>query len=191
MEINRYKDIRGVVATEDIVEGRMVLLCAQTESHDFGSYADNEPNGVKLPDTAGEAAAARYCLTFAVDNSTPPIYQPFPAFSYALRQGFDQSENVPFSATVHLTHPGNKVGQTVPSGAVALAFGPGVYTVPSGAYTYNAAMEVPGTFLIVGNTADHGAGAAGMLRYNAGAASPFQVIRRDSSTGALTFEVLY
>lgn len=188
MEIRRYQDIKGVVLAEAIVEGRMVILTNHSFDHDFGSRTDLP--AVRLPNDATEAARARYCLTFAVDNAQPPIYQPYPAFSYALRQGFDQSSNVPFSATVHLTQPGLKEGQTVPSGALGLAFGEGVYTVPSGAFVYNAAMLVPGTFLIVGNEADHGAD-AGKLRYSNGAASPIQVVEFDLTNHKLTFEILY
>ncbi len=41
MEINHYGDtILGVVATEDIVEGRMVLLTNHSYSEDFGSMEE-------------------------------------------------------------------------------------------------------------------------------------------------------
>jgi hypothetical protein len=58
------------------------------------------------------------------------------------------------------------VGKTIPSGALALAFGPGVFTVPSGSFVYSAALQVPGTWLEVSNGKDHGT-ATGKLREDA------------------------
>ena len=154
MEINKYSDIKGVVTLEAIVEGRMVLLSTNSLTHDFGSWADLP--GARLPDTATEAQKAHFVITFAVDNSKPPIYQPYPSMTYALRQGFDQAANVPFDATVHMTPQSMKVGLTIPSGTLALAFGPGIFTVPSGAYVYSAGIEIPGTWLSVANGQDDG-----------------------------------
>ena len=77
MEIRKYVDIEGVVATEDIVEGRMVLFTSHSWDHDFGSWSDVK--GAKLPDDSTEAALARYVIGFAVDNSLLPIYEPQPA----------------------------------------------------------------------------------------------------------------
>ena len=81
------------------------------------------------------------------------------------------------------------VGQTIPSGQVAVAHGGGVYTVPSGYYTYSANLEVPGADLLPGNTADDGASLAGKLAYSASTGVAV-VERYNSSTGALTFRTL-
>lgn len=161
MEIRKYEDIEGVVAIQDIVEGRMVLFTSHSEDYDFGSRTDLK--GAKLPSSSDEALRSKYVAGFPVDNSKLPIYQPYPAFDWALRQGgFDQAANSPFTAKVYLTHPGNMVGQTIQSGALALAFAGGTYTVPSGAFVYSASMDVD-TFLSV----NYSGADAGKLQHSA------------------------
>ena len=189
MEINKYREIVGVVTVEAIPEGRMVTMVASSETHDFGSREDLP--GVRLPDTQAEAAKAHYVIAFSVDNTKPPIYQPMPAFDWALREGWDQSANVPFDAAVHMTQPSMTIGQTIPSGALALAFGPGVYTVQSGNYVYSADIEVPGAWLEVANDAEDSAAEAGMLMVDGdGSEGKFvQVERFDSSDASLTFRI--
>lgn len=189
MEINHYGDtILGVVASEDIVEGRMVLLTTNSFSRDFGSQTDLP--AVKLPDTQAEAGRARYCVTFEQDNRSLPLYQPHPAFGFALRGGFDQAENAPFSATVYLTHPGVQEGRTIPSGEGALAFGEGIYTVPSGAFVYSAELQVPGSPLAACDTAQDGAGSAGKLHYSTTEVVA-EVVRYNNATNRLTFKILH
>jgi len=185
MEIRNYQDIMGTVAIEDIVEGRMVLLTSSSETHDFGSQEDSP--GIKVPANSTEADEAKYICAFAVDNRSLPIYQPTPALSYALRGGFDQTANVPFSATVYLSHPGNMVGQTIPSGEPALAFAGGVFTVPSGSFIYHASLDA-GAFLVAANTGDDGAGEGGKLKYSASAGIG-KVIQYNSTTNELTFRI--
>ena len=194
MEINKYEDITGVVTAQAIVEGRMVLLVAADEGinsvdYDFGSRVDLP--GARLPLTSAEAEKAHFVITFAVDNSTPPLYQPYPSYDFALRGGFDQAVNVPFSATVHMVPQSMKIGLTIPSGVPALAFGPGVFTVPSGAFIYSANLQVPGTWLDVANVGDDGAAVAGMLEEDAdGSSGKFaQVERFDVADWALTFRI--
>ena len=186
MEINDYKDILGVVTTEEITEGRMVLLVDHSETYDYGSREDLP--GVKLPDTSGEAAKARYCITFPVSQAEPPIYEPYPTVTNSLRYGFDQVANAPFSAKVHLTYPGYKNGEVIPSGSLALAFGAGVYTVPSGAWIYNANI-VTGAYLTVADTASDSASDAGKLKYSA-SASAIECLEVDDDNN-LTFKILY
>lgn len=187
MEINKYTDIIGVVATESIVEGRMVVLTAANATHDFGSREDLM--GVKLPANSTEAAKARYVLAFALDNRPTPLLETIPSYSYALRKGgWDQTSNVPFTASVYLSHPGNMtVPQTVASGSLALAFDRGVFTVTSGNFVYSANL-VPGAPLTVSNTSDHGAD-SGKLRYDASGAIGI-VERFDSTNFTLTFRTL-
>ena len=105
--------------------------------------------------------------------------------NWAMRSGFSRAANVPFNASVFLTHPANMVGQTIPSGTLALAFAGGVYTVPSGAYIYSASFT-PGSHLVVANTADDGASEAGKLKHSAVAGVAI-VDRYDSSKNELTF----
>jgi len=183
MEIRKYQDIIGVVATEDLVEGTMVLLCAHTFSYDFGSKEDLP--GVKKPDTTGEAALAKYVVAFAVDNSSTPIYSPYPSFNWALREGWDQDANVPFQATVYLTHPGNMKGQTILSGSLALAFAGGVYTVFSGRYIHSVNL-VPGARLDVRDTTSDDEATSGKLEY-ASSGGVATVIQYSQSDGELTF----
>lgn len=166
MEILKIRDIQGVVVNDAIVEGRMVLLKANLPgTYDFGSRGDLP--GVNVPADSTEAAEAKYIVAFSVDNRSLPIYQPTPSFDWALRGGWDQAENVPFSATVHLTHPGNKKSQTIPSGSLALAFHGGVFKVFSGQYVYNAALETPGAKMTTANVTDDTATEAGKLKYDA------------------------
>jgi hypothetical protein len=186
MEINDYSKIQGAVTMEAITEGRMVVLDKHSMDHNFGSRKDLP--GVRIPANATEAARARFCLTFAVDNAEPPLFEPYPAMDFALRGGFDQAANVPFTAKVHLTQPSMKEGQVVPSGALALAFGEGTYTVPSGAFVASADLE-PGAYLAVSNKTDHNDD-AGKLRYSADATFA-EVLEYDTVKQTLTFRILY
>ena len=189
MEINKYRDITGVVTAEAIPEGRMVLLINHNQTHDFGSREDLP--AAKLPDTTTEAAMAHFCIAFAVDNTQPPLYKPMPSLGvFATRYGFESASNMPFNADVTMVPDSNTIGRTIPSGALALAFGPGTFTVPSGAFVYSAEMEVPGNWLTVADTASDGAAAAGMLKYSA-TATPMQVERYDDTNNRLTFRINY
>jgi hypothetical protein len=195
MEINKYTDIIGVVVTEDIVEGRMVLLCSAATTvgtgPDFGSQKDLM--GVRVPQSTAEALKAKYIVTWPVSNaqatSEIKMLVPMPAFTYSLRKGgWDQAANVPFAATIYLTYPGNQENVTIPSGYLALAFDRGVFTVPSGQFVYSANL-VPGAPLEVLNTGDDGAPSAGKLAYNS--AGTIAVVERyDSTDNSLTFRTL-
>ncbi len=148
MEINQFDEVIGVVPVNgSIVEGRFVVLVPQSVSHDFGSYADLP--GARIPATADEAAKATKVITFAVDNAPTPFYVPNPAYAFALRGGFDQAANVPFSATVYATHMGNQEGLTLISGLPALAYGDGTFTIPSGAFVDSAGIRNPGAAIVV------------------------------------------
>ena len=183
MEIRKYQDIIGVVAQVDITEGLMVLLTenASAYSYDFGSREDLP--GVKLPTTPGEAGQAKYVAAFAVDNSSTPIYSPYPSMPFALRGGFDQDANVPFSATVYLTHPGNMKGQTIPSGSLCLAFAGGVYTVYSGCFVPSGGLVAGAKLSVMYSGAD-----VGKLQHETTVASGIAtVIQYDSTNLELTF----
>lgn len=189
VEINKFSDIIGVVATANIVEGRMVLLTSHSFNLNYGSKQDLP--GVKVPATSAEAARAFYVAVFAQDNRSLPIYQPMPKYAYNLRDGWGVgSNNVPITgSTIYLTHPGNMKGQTIPSGEVMCAHAGGVYTVASGAFIYSASLATPGVYLIAANTADDGAGSAGKLKYSA-SATRIVVERYNSTTKELTFRTL-
>jgi len=189
MEINHYGDtVMPALAMEDIVEGRMVVLADHSLSIDFGSQTDLP--GARLPDNAAEAIRARYITKFQQDNRSLPIYVAQPDFDWALRYGFDQAENAPFSATVYITHPGVQIGRTIPSGSQLVLYGEGIYTLPSGAYVYSADLTVAGALLTVAYTDADGASHAGKVKYGT-TNSVAEVIRYDSTTGALTFKILH
>jgi len=169
MEINKSSDITGVITTEDIVEGRMVLLTSHpTYPADLTGRLVDVP-GVKLPDTLLEAARATYCLTWKVENRTPPMTVPWigPFIPWSLRVGgFDRPTNLPLTnQTIYMTYPGYQISMTIPSGMLALGYNccGGEFTIPSGQYVYDVTMQVPGTRLRVCNTATDGAASAGML----------------------------
>jgi len=188
MEINKRTDITGVITTEDIVEGRFVLATSHPGygANDLTGRLTDVP-GVKLPDTPAEAVAARTPITWQVSNQQPP-YISWTAFPFALRQGFDQDANVPLTdATVYLTYPGYQESVTIPSGTLALAYGGGVFTLPSGQYMYNATMQVPGTALAVADTETDGAAYAGMPKVASGTDTvAARVERFNTTTFALT-----
>lgn len=143
MEINRFEDVVGVRVIEDIVEGRFVVLT----SHNLGGAimnVDADVPGAKLPTTAEEAKRARFCVTFAVDNRPAPIVD-WPQTTFDFRGGFVNAQAGPLTGVkMWLTHPGNQESQTIPSGYKALAFTEGEFTLPSGQYVYNVALETPG-----------------------------------------------
>lgn len=195
MEINKFTDIMGVVVKTDIVEGRMVKLTSHSENYNFGSKVDLP--GVKLPADATEAKSCKYIVTWPVSKANAEgaikMFITQPSFPWAMRRGgWDQAANVPFSADVHLTYPGNRDGVTIPSGYQALAYDRGVFTVPSGSFAYSADIEVPGAPLEVLNTADDGSGEAGKLAYNSGSADATVAVveHYDSTDAKLTFRTL-
>ena len=149
MEINNVEgEILGVLTAQSIVEGLMVVLGPKTtNSNDFGGNTDLAT--VRPPQSLDEAKRSRWIVTWPQTLQKPPFYNPMPSFSFALRQGFDQAANAPFSASVWTTYPGMQNGQTIPSGVGALAFGNGIYTVPSGSFIDSAGIKVDGTPLSV------------------------------------------
>jgi hypothetical protein len=186
MEINRFDKVQGVVTTEDIVEGRFVVLGQHSETHDFGSREDLL--GAKKPHTTEDGKRAKYIITWPVSNGQTPIYQPLPSYDFSLRQGFGDDANVPFDAKVYLTYPGYTDGATIPSGSLALAFTEGVFTLPSGSFIYGADIIKKGAALVVCTEDDDGgASYAGKLKY--AAALAVGVIGFTESFDASTFKL--
>lgn len=172
----------GVVTTEAIPEGRMVLFTSHSADYDFGSRKDLP--GVKLPANASEAAQARYVLGFAQSNAQPPLYNPEPSIEWALRYGFDRPDNVPFSATVYVTNPSVQVGLTVPANSLAVAYGDGVFTVFSGAFIYSSNLTAGAPLSVAYSGSDKG-----KLQYDA-SGTIAQVVRFNSEEFSLTFRLL-
>jgi hypothetical protein len=189
MEINRFEDVLGVVAQSDMVEGRFVCLTSNAFAGLYMNTYEDVP-GAKLPQTAEEAKRAKYCVTFAVDNRTPPIIE-VPNTSFDFRGGWVRSQSDPLNTRVWLTPPGLQEGQTIPSGSMALAYTEGTFTLPSGSYIYNAGLTTPGAAVMVADAATDGAANAGKLKYTATmAVGVIGVVEKyDASTGALTVRV--
>ncbi len=183
----------GVLTTENIVEGRFVLLTDHNMSEDFGSLTDLP--GVKLPDTEAEANRARYCISWtAPDREVSPgnvWFVPTPSYDWALRGGWDQAANLPMTGvTVRTTWPGNQTGTTIPSGTKAIVLTHGaIVTIPSGGYVYSAEVEVPGNLLEVLNAADDGEAYAGMLSYNANGTIA-EVFKFNETDASLTVRII-
>lgn len=190
MEINRFEQVKGVVAQEDMVEGRFVVLTGNA-SGGLIMNVDADLPGVKLPETAEEAKRAKYCVTFAVDNRPAPIVD-WPQTTFDFRGGFVNAQAGPLTGLkMWLTHPGNQESQTIPSGYKALAFTEGDFTIPSGQYIYNAALETPGAAVMIADAASDSADEAGMPKYTATMAVGVIgfVHHYDSDTGDLTITV--
>jgi len=195
MEIRKYTDIMGVVVTEDIAEGRMVLITVNTPgSPDWSLGSRSDLPGVKLPDTTVEATRAKYVVTWPVPYQNMPMYIPVPIADYAMRHGFGDPgwDTLPLtSTTIHLTWPGQKEGVVIPSGYLAIAFDRGVFTVPSGHFVGSSNIQVVGSYLIVANTADDGASDAGKLKYSASATGAVAIVEHyDGDNVRLTFRTL-
>lgn len=162
MEINRIGgDVIGVQVKADIVEGRMVYLSGSGATYDFGSRTDLP--GALTPATAENAKRSRFIVTWAQDNRALPLYGTYPSLAInSMRGGWDQATNLPMtSQTIYTTYPGNQDGVTIPSGTLALAFGKGTYTIPSGAYVASADIRVVGAPVTVA----YDAGNEGKLKY--------------------------
>jgi len=196
MEINKSSDINGVVTTEDITEGRMVLYTTPPGYPNDVTGRLNDVPGVKLPDTPAEAARADFVLTWAVSNMQTPILQlPWvgPHIPWSLRTGgMDRATNLPWATTVYMTYPGYQESMVIPSGMLALGFAccGGVFTVPSGQYVYSANLQVPGTRLRVCDAATDGVTAAGMLAETVSGFTNKAQVERFNNDFSLTFRAL-
>jgi len=165
MEINRFEDVIGVVPTADVVEGRFGLTTSHSWTSDFGSKED--VLGFKVPSTAAEASAARWCITWAPDNQPVPFYETLPTLdnTFATRGGWSKGANLPLSATIYMTHHGSgPESQTIPSGFTSIAYSEGVFTLPSGSFVYGANIINAGANVVV----SYSGADAGKLEYQAG-----------------------
>ena len=196
MEINKTSDITGVITTEDIVEGRMVLLTSHPGyPTDLTGRLTDVP-GVKLPDTLAEAAIAHFCITWQNENRPYPMTIPWvgPFIPFALRQGgWDRPANTPLTGqTIYFTYPGYQNAVTIPSGTLSLGFSccGTVLTVLSGEYVYDATIQVPGCQLRACDTATDGAANAGRLAIMVSGSTRIAFTERfNTTTFALTFRL--
>ena len=156
MEINKYLDIFGGLALEEMAEGRFVVL-GDDGTDDYGVY------GVTLPSSEAQAAAVGGVVAWPPTDVSPPYYTPIPSYTFALRQGFDQDANDPFDAQVDLIHPTFRKSSTIPSGTLVRIFNTGaVVTLFSGEYVSSASL-VKGVNIGVNYTGDN----AGKAQYDA------------------------
>ena len=129
MEVNKYTDIIPGEAAASIYEGRMVFL--------------NSDGQAQLPASATQEALAKYVIAWPVEDRQLPIYSAYPTYTSALRQGWDQATNTPFSATVYNLYPNlSDEPFAIPSGNGALLFDKGEFTVTSGSWVYDATLAI-------------------------------------------------
>lgn len=148
MEINRFEDVIGGVAQEDIVEGRFVVMVENEMGGDFMNVDADLP-GFKRPSTAEEAKRAKFCITWAVDNREAPIVD-WPKTAFDFRGGFVNGTQGPLTGVkMWLTHPGNQESQTIPSGYKALGYTEGTFTLPSGQFVDSTDIKVPGCAIMI------------------------------------------
>ncbi len=111
------------VATEEIQEGRVVVLAEHGTTYDFGARKDLP--GFKLPDNTNELAAGGVFVAgqkMLQPDYQMPLYQPYPEIDWSLRMGFDKPDNTPFNTQVHLVPPSVAGGVPIPSGALMLGY---------------------------------------------------------------------
>lgn len=175
MEINKFDDALGAVALQSLTEGRMVVIAPVS--------GDSTLLGARYPVNSTEARDARYVVTWAQSNLPMPGPLSYPSFTFALRGGFDQPGNAPFSQTVYLTYPGMQDGQTIPSGQYVVLHGgdEGVYTISSGVFTANAGL-VAGAKLQSQNVGDDTT-SAGMLKLT--------TVEADTVATVVTYDPVY
>lgn len=157
MEINKLDDAIGAVAIQELVEGRVVMLVPAADDQGLPVI------GARYPVNTAEAIEAKYVVTWPQSNLSFPGPLSYPSMAFALRQGFEQAANTPFSQTVYTTYPGMTDGATIPSGYDVVLHGgdDGVYTISSGVFVHNAGL-VTGAKLEALNTGDDTT-SAGML----------------------------
>jgi len=128
MEIHKYTDIIGrTLDWNDVYEGRMVFLT---------------PDGCQIAASSAQLAKAKYLVAWKQNNIPMPLQEPYPAYSQALRYGFDKSNNTPYSATVYTTYPGLEITeQAIPSGQDVLLYTAGEFTVTSGNWVYSTSVD--------------------------------------------------
>jgi hypothetical protein len=189
MRINRFDEVLGVIPVTSYTEGRFGLLTRNTvPTYDFGSGASLP--GFRVPATADEAESARFCLTWAVTNAPAPYLVPQPNVGTSFRMGWDKSANLPASVTYYTTYPGYQESVTIPSGTLALAYGVGTYTIPSGEYVDNVALHYAGANVIVTAASESSANAGKPAYQFANDDRVIGVVEEyDSSTGDLTIRV--
>lgn len=151
----------GVVATEQLNEGTVVVLDAHSKQDVFGSPF-GLPGVRKITSTSELNSKTIYLIEYppTPPNQDLPIYVGAPQFDWALRLGFDKPKNTPFNAEVHLTPPSVTEAPVIPSGAYALAVR-GILTLTEDHVVVSGAPN-PGDAFTVDVT-------TGYLKYPAGA----------------------
>ncbi len=190
MEINNFDQVIGFVAQANTVEGRFVLMVANSMGGLFMNTQTDLP-GCRVPATPDEATRAKFCLTWAVDNRQSPLVMSYPHPVWDMRGGWVNSSAGPITPTMYLTHPGNQNSMTIPSGTECLGYTEGTFTLPSGQYVDSIAIRVPGAAIVIADVATDGAADAGKPKVSA--SGVYGVIGYteiwDSSDASLTIRV--
>lgn len=177
MEVRRFHTSYPARILEAMVEGLMVVRVE-------GDGADELP-GVRRPVSAAEAAKARFVVSFPVTNQMPPYFVTRPSYDWALREGFDRTDNLPFNADYHMTWLGHKTGMTIPSGWDVVCFEAGTYTIGSGNWTYATDVVAGDELEVEYSGADRGK----LKKLSAGTA--VAMCREVADNGDLTFDVYH
>lgn len=179
MEINKYRDIFGGITLEDIYAGRMVVL-SDDGTDDDGIY------GVELPTTSSKAGNASFCIDFVPTELEGPYYDSRPSYDWALRQGWDQDGNDPYTPEVSHVYPGDRENAEIPSGTLVRIYGDGaVITVTSGHFIYDSAMSKGGK-LEVAYSGDN----KGKLQGHDSGTAVARIEELDTDNMELTFRIL-
>jgi hypothetical protein len=189
MEINQFAhEITGVMPNADVVEGRFGIMTTHTFDHNFGSQVDLP--GFAVPATAEQAKYAHQLITWAVDNQKYPMWKVPQAFTSAQRRGYSVTQTDPMTGqTIWLSNPAQQDCLTIPSGMPSLAFGKGVYTLPSGCYINDASWAV-GSLCQVANTVEDTSDAGKIKRLATHSDRKVGYVREYSSTtGRMTVEI--
>ncbi len=156
MEIKLQGTVIPCVAQQAIVAGRAIKLVPA-----INPSTKSSPDVVQGADypTSDNDAEARYVAAFRVYNEVPPLYESLPTLDvggstqpYTLREFVAGSENLPASVTLRMVAPRLKTPEeTIPSGALMLAYDDGIYTVTSGGY-YGSTFAVGDKISVKGTT---------------------------------------
>jgi hypothetical protein len=159
MEIRLRGTALACIAQEDIKAGLAVKIVEAANSpRILNGNPDPDPRlqggiynilqGAQLP-TSDNDTSAKYVAAFRVYNEKPPLYEGLSAqdigsstIPYTLRSFIEGSENLPADVTLRMVVPRLKEAETIPSGALMLAYDDGIYTVTSGCFT--AGTYAPG-----------------------------------------------
>jgi hypothetical protein len=186
MEIRLQGTAIPCVAQQDIMAGRAVKLVPAV-----GKSNPDVVIGAAYP-SADEDPEAKYVAQFRVYNEKPPIYEDLPTLDtsgnttgvpYILREwGTAGASNLPADVKLRMVVPRLQIEQTIPSGALMLAYDEGIYTVTTNCFVDHA-------FVVGDKVSVNGSGAnAGKWQEFSAAGRVGTVLEYDSTLKNLTIK---